>query len=141
MEHKGTFTKISKSGKRMYGPRGLLVCGYLEAERMDLINLLDQADLTGIRVVFACSDDLETRVGDVITKEDRAGLDGVSDMPRAIVMSGLIQHELHNLMAAYKKEGLVRQIWASLTPVSEGWPLKDLLNELQKEDKVMRNKR
>ena len=122
----------------MYGSRGLLVCGYPVEERMDFINLLDKTDLSGIRVVFACSDDLETRVGDVISKEDRAGFDGVSDMPRAVVMSGLTQNELHNLMAAYKKGGFVRQIWASLTPVSEKWPLKNLLNELQKEDKVKR---
>ncbi len=42
MKHKGQFTKVKKSVKRMYGPRGLLVCGYPEKERTDFRKLVDQ---------------------------------------------------------------------------------------------------
>ena len=35
MKHKGQFTKVEKSKKRMYGDRGLLVCGYRQEERTD----------------------------------------------------------------------------------------------------------
>ena len=56
-------------------------------------------------------------------------------------MSGLTQNELHRLMAAYRKAGFARQIWATLTPISEEWSLEHLLNELQAEDMAMKNKR
>ncbi|MBN2060320.1 MAG: DUF3783 domain-containing protein [Deltaproteobacteria bacterium] len=138
MNHKGQFTKIGKSKKRMYGPRALLVCGYPLKERAVLLDMSDKIGLAGTRIVFASSHNLGTSVGDILTHEDKAGLDDVSSMPRAVIMSGLAQNELHNLMAAYRKEGLSRQIWATLTPVSEKWPLEKLLNELEAEDRAMR---
>ena len=140
MKHKGQFTRVGRSEERMYGPRGLLVCGYPEEERSGLLDLVDETGLAGIRVVFAHSHDLGIRVGDLLTREDRAGIDEASDMPRAVIMSGLTQNELHRLMAAYRQAGLARQIWATLTPVSEGWPLENLLNELQAEDMAMKKK-
>jgi len=45
MKHKGSFTKIAKSEKRMYGPKGLLVCGYPEEERAGFIKLADKVGL------------------------------------------------------------------------------------------------
>jgi hypothetical protein len=38
MEQKAEFSRIDKSEKRMYGPRGLLVCGYAEEERNRFLN-------------------------------------------------------------------------------------------------------
>ena len=141
MKHKGKFTKIGKSKKRIYGPEGLLVCGYPEEERIDFLKLVYKVGLAGIRVVFASSHDLGTSVVDILSHENRAGIVGASNMPRAVVMSVLTQNELHRLMAAYRKAGFAGQIWATLTPVSEKWPLEQLLNELQAEDKAMKNKR
>ncbi len=141
MKHKGQFTKIGKSEKRLYGPTVLLVCGYPEEERGDFLRLADKAGITGIPVVFASSRDLGKSVGEILTREDRAGFAEISDMPRAVIMSGLTQNELHHLMASYREAGLARQIWATLTPVSERWPLDHLLNELQAEDRAVKDKR
>ena len=141
MKHKGQFTKIGKSKNRMYGPKGLLVCGYPEEERTDFLKLVDEVGLVGIRIVFASSHDLGASVGGILAHENKAGIVGPSNMQRAVVMSGLTQNELHRLMADYRKAGFARQIWATLTPVSEKWPLEQLLNELQAEDKAMKNKR
>lgn len=141
MKHKGSFTKIAKSEERMYGPKGLLVCGYPEEERADLIKLADKVGLGGIRVVFAASHDIGTSIGDILCHENKAGFEDESSMPRAVVMSGLTQNELHRLMAAYRKAGRPRQIWATLTPFSEKWPLEHLLNELQAEERAMKNAR
>ena len=58
-----------------------------------------------------------------------------------LLMSGLTQNELHRLMAAYRNAGRSRQIWATLTPFSEKWPLEHLLNELQAEERAMKNAR
>ncbi len=138
MKHKGTFTKIAKSEKCMYGPRALLVCGYPEEERAGFIKLADKVGLKDIRIVFAASHDLETGIGDILCHEDKAGIGDESSMPRAVVISGLTQNELHQLMAAYRKAGRTRQMWATLTPFSEKWPLKHLLTELQAEDRAMK---
>lgn len=139
MTHKGEFTKVEKSSERMYGPTGILVCGYIEEDRADFLKLVDKAGLTHIRVVFATTHDLKTRVGEIFSHENMAGLKDESGMPRAVVMSGLTQNELHGLLGAYREAGLVRQIWATMTPVSEAWPLEQLLNELQAEDRAMQN--
>jgi len=140
MKHKGQFTKVGKSKRHIYGPKGLLVCGYPEKERADFLKFIDKVGLSGIRIVFASSNDLGTSVSDILTHENNAGFVGASNMPRAIVMSGLTQNELHRLLAAYRKAGFTHQIWATLTPISEKWPLEHLLNELQTENKAMNKK-
>jgi hypothetical protein len=140
MTHKGEFTKVEKSSERMYGPTGILVCGYMAEDRGDFLELLDKTGLTGIRVVFATTHDLKTGVGELLSYENMAGLKGESAMPRAVVMSGLTQNELHGLLGAYREAGFVRQIWATVTPVSETWTLEQLLNELQAEDRAMQSK-
>jgi hypothetical protein len=140
MNEKGQFTKIEKSEERMYGPRGLLICGYPEEERDNFCQLVETTGLTDIRIVFTCTHDLGETVGDILGYADKAGLAGDSAMPRAVIMSGLTQNELHHLMASYRGAGLARQLWATLTPVSEKWSLESLLNELQAEHEAMKNK-
>lgn len=77
----------------------------------------------------------------MLNTEHKAGPAGTSDMPRAVIMSGLTQNELHLLVRSYREDGLVRQHWATLTPHSEGWTLESLLKELQAEHEAMKNKR
>jgi len=137
MKHRGRFAKIGKTGKRMYGPGGLVVCGYPQEERADFIELIEEVDLGDIPIVFATSQDLETGMGDILRRENSSGIGGDSGMPRAVVMSGLTQNELHRLMTTYKRTGRPRQIWATLTPFSEEWTLKHLLQELQAEEGAM----
>ncbi len=124
----------------MYGPRGLLVCGYGEGDRSGFLKIMEDAGLGGTRVIFASPRDLETGIGDILNREDQVETREDPDMPRAVVMSGLTQDELHHLMGSYKRSGLVPQIWASLTPLSEKWPLRFLLAELQLEHKAMKNR-
>jgi hypothetical protein len=51
----------------------------------------------------------------------------------AIVMSGLTEQELHYTMATYKKKGLPRPLWATLTPTSQNWTVAALVDELNGE--------
>ena len=55
----------------MYGPKGLLVCGYPEEERTDCLKLVDKLGLAGIRIVFGSSRDLGKSVGDILTHENK----------------------------------------------------------------------
>lgn len=136
MEEEGEFAKIDKSDERMYGARRLLVCGYSLEERDDFlefaINILGE-----IPVIFGVNTDVENTLGDVLKHEHKAGLTVPSDLPRAVIMSGLSQNELHCLIGAYREAGLITQVWATLTPISEKWTLKNLLMELLAEANAM----
>jgi len=137
MAHKGKFKRVDRSDKPMYGPRALLLCGWPEEERTGFIEMIEGLGVPDLSVVFATSRDLDATVGDLLAAQDKTGLGEGSAIKRAVVMSGLSRNELHILMAAYRKAGLPRPLWASLTPVSEHWPLKVLLEELEKESKQM----
>ena len=98
MEHKGKFNKIKKSKKRMYGPRVLLVCGYPDEERSDFLSFIKEMGLHDVQVIYATTDDLTKPIGNILSTEQLEKSTGTSDMPRAVVMSGLTQKELHNLV-------------------------------------------
>ena len=138
MEQEGEFNRIDKSEKKMYGQRGLLVCGYPEEERGSFIEFIAKINISDIPVIFAVNNDVEKSLGELFACEYMAGITGPSDLPRSIIMSGLSQNELHDLMGAYREAGFVSQIWASLTPTSEAWTLKDLLIQLLAEARAMR---
>jgi hypothetical protein len=44
-------------------------------------------------------------------------------------------------MDAYRQAGLPTQLWATLTPISENWLLGHLLNELVKENEILKEKK
>ena len=140
MEQKGEFSRIEKSGKRMYGPRGLLVCGYPEEDRNAFLGFILKINMNNVPVIFAVNEDVEKTLGDLFAHEHKAGITGPSDLPRSVIMSGLSQNELHILMREYRDTGFVSQIWASLTPTSETWTLKALLVELLAEARAMQKK-
>jgi hypothetical protein len=136
-EQKGTFKKVDHSENHMYGPRALLICGYPAEEHHPFVDMLEKIGLAGVRAVFATAQDLTSTVGDLLLLEDKTGFRETSPMQRAVIMSGLTQKELHVLMGVYGKVGLPSQLWATLTPVSEGWPLGALLEELEAERRAM----
>jgi hypothetical protein len=140
MEQKGEFNRIEKSGKRMYGPRGLLVCGYAEEERNVFLDFISKINMNDLPVIFAVNGDVLKNLGELFAYEHSYGITGPSELPRAVIMSGLTQNELHGLMGAYRETGFVGQIWASLTPTSETWTLKALLVELLAEARAMQKK-
>lgn len=125
----------------MYGPRKLLVCGYLEPEQRAMLSLLEENGLSDFPVVFATGGDLQKTLKEVLDSDDRQGQGKVSDMKRAVIMSGFTQKELHTLMAAYRGSKLPPQLWATLTPISENWSVADLLDELAAEAEAVKKQR
>jgi len=115
----------------------LLICGYPVEERNPFLNMLEKIGLAGVPVIFATSPDLDAAVGELLTSEDKSGLKETSPMQRAVIMSGFTQKELHTLMGVYRKTGLPSQLWATLTPIAEHWPLSELLKELEAESEAM----
>lgn len=128
------FSKVGASAKkRLYGPRALLACGYTAQDQILLSDMLERFRLSDIPVVFALGADMDAAVGELLARPGGYGRGEDSPLPRAVILSGVTEKELSTIMAAWKHLGLPRQNWATLTPTSEGWPLIDLLTELDLE--------
>ncbi|KPJ75401.1 MAG: hypothetical protein AMJ54_15065 [Deltaproteobacteria bacterium SG8_13] len=136
----GTFQKMGQTQERMYGPKGILFCGYAAAEHQPLADALEQIGFGDRPVVFVTDSDAEKPLKEVLAYENHSGMGQPSDLARATIMSGFTQQEAHLLMNAYRQAGLPPQLWATLTPVSEGWTVAALLKELAAEAEAFRNK-
>ena len=139
--NEGTFHKMASSEKRMYGPKGLVICGFPPAEHAPLADALDQIGFSDRPLIFAVEKDSTKTLKEVLSAEDRSGMGYSSTLHRAIIMSGFLQSEVHTLMTAFRQAGLPRQLWATVTPVSENWTLAALLTELAQEDRAMQQMR
>jgi hypothetical protein len=73
--------------------------------------------------------------------EDGCGWKVSSQLPRAIIMAGITQKELHQLMSGCRQAEMKQALWATLTPVSENWTLKDLLAELAAEYRAIQERK
>jgi len=131
------FKKVSRSDKPLYGPRKLLLCGFDAEAQAKFIKLLDMIGLPEIPLVWVADDQAEVHVGELVQLEDGAGAGNSSGLPRAVIMSGITQNELHLLMSGSRQAGMQQALWATLTPISETWPLKNLLRELAAEHRAM----
>ena len=133
----GDFQKVSQSDSLLYGPRKLLVCGFAAEVQPKFIKLLEMIGLSNLPLVWVTEDQAETSVGELVQMEDRTGAGASSNLPRAIIMSGISQNELHTLMAGCRQSGMQQPLWATLTPTSETWPIQELLKELAAEHRAM----
>jgi hypothetical protein len=133
----GTFKKVGKSRNRMYGPRGILVCGYPASEQSSLLYLLEENGFSDLPVIFVSNTDLTRPLKELLVAPHSSGLGEDSEMRRAIIMSGFSQKELYKLMALYRLAELPPQLWASLTPISEKWSVSQLLDELAAESEAI----
>jgi len=133
----GEFQKVSPSEKALYGPRKLLLCGFPADTQSKFITLLDMIGLAEMPLVWVTEDQADLSVGELVKLDSGAGSGLSSQLPRAIIMSGITQNELHVLMSGCRRAGMKQALWATLTPTSESWPLKNLLNELAAEHRAM----
>lgn len=136
----GKFEKIQESDERMYGPKGVLVCGYPPPEHRFFALFMERAGFGDRPVVFPTNEDAGKTLKELLGLTTGSGIGQPADLPRAVVMSGFTQNEVHRIMHAYRQAGLPAQLWATLTPVSENWLLADLLKELIKERETLKKK-
>ena len=137
--NEGSFQKMDKPEERLYGPKGIIVCGYDAAEHGSIATALEKMGLGDRPIIFASDADLSRKLKEVLAAEDRSGMGENTPMPRAIIMSGFTQKEVQFLMSVYRQAELPRQLWATLTPVSEDWTLDALLKELAAEADALNN--
>ena len=137
----GKFEKVTRSDKALYGARKLLICGFDAGAQAKFMRLLETAGIQDIPVVWAASDQADTRLSDLMALPGDTGGGLASTLPRAIVVSGITENELHRLMNAFRKTGMKPVLWAALTPTSETWSVKALLAELSAERRAMQRKK
>ena len=133
MNDTDTFSKVERSGSRLFGPRALLVCGFTGDGQTAIIDRVQAARIDSLAVIFATSNDLAANLGELFGRETMSGQNEPSRMPAALIMAGITEAELHQLMESYRAAGLPWPLWATLTPTSESWTLRALLKELAAE--------
>jgi Domain of unknown function (DUF3783) len=134
------FEKIEETDNRMHGPRKLLVCGFPAGDQPTLTAALAGAGLADLEPVWALASQATQTLGNLMALPGNTGAGEASTLPRAVIMAGITENELHLLMAAHREAGLARPLWAALTPTSEGWTLQALLDELSEERRAMEKK-
>ena len=132
-----SFEKIGRSDKCLYGPRKLLLCGFPIDAQSKFKMLLDMLGLKSIPLVWTGEQDSETRLAELMQRADGSGEGIPSELPRAIILAGVAENELHRLMSGCRQAGMQKSLWATLTPTSEGWTLGALLTELAAENRAM----
>lgn len=137
----GKFEKMTRSDTALYGNRKLLVCGLPYPAQPKFKAVLKMANMADVPVVWAGEDKSQTVISDLFMLDKDTGFGKASVLPRAIIVSGISENELHRLMRICKKTRMKKTIWAVLTPSSETWTLNQLLAELQAERKAMNIKK
>jgi hypothetical protein len=117
------FQKVTQSDNLLYGPRKLLLCGFAADVQAKFNELLRMIGLSELPLVWVTEDQADIHVGELVQLEDGTGAGTSSLLPRAIIMSGITQKELHLLMSGCRKSGMQQPLWATLTPSSETWLL------------------
>ncbi len=126
----GTFDPIGTSDERMFGPRAIIASGFDASEQRELLEVLAHAGLADVPVCFANSAEASVPMGELAARRETTGRGVVSGLARAVVLSGVTEAELHGVMSGYRERRLPRPLWATLTEVSTGWTLGELLSEL-----------
>ena len=132
-----TFEKVTTSDKPLYGSRKLLLCGFPSAAQAKFETVLGMAALQKVKKIWVRDDQDHIVLSTLLQLPDNSGASVSSNLPRAIIVSGVSQNELISLMTVCKKTGMMNALWATLTPVSENWTIRKLLAELAAERKAM----
>ncbi len=128
-----SFEKLGLTDRRLYGARKLLLCGFTAAAQPKFKTLLAMIGIGEVPLTWGTGQDLKETVGTLLSRPDGSGEGSDSELPRAIIVAGLEESELHTLMSGCRQAGMRQALWAALTPTSETWPLGRLLKELSAE--------
>ncbi|GAB6905300.1 conserved hypothetical protein [Desulfosarcina cetonica] len=137
----GTFEKVQHTDSPMYGPLKLILCGFPAAAQDKFGLVLEMSGLRDVPVIWANETHQAATLADLLALPAGSGKGSDSTLPRAVIVSGITENQLHVLMTTCRKTGMQPALWAALTPTSETWPLSGLLGELQAEQKALAKRR
>jgi len=131
------FEKIQHSDKCLFGPRKLLLCGFAGTVQSKFKTLLEMLGMGDLPLVWISEKQSAETLKDLVELSDGWGASQSSALPRAIIVGGISEKELHQLMSGCRKAGMRQALWAALTPTSMQWPLHQLLAALSAEHKAV----
>ncbi len=134
------FEKVNHSDARLYGPEKLILCGFTAETQPKFEAVLAMAGLKAVPLIWALGNQADTRLSDLAALPFGSGRGESSALPRAIIVSGITEKQLHTLMGVCRKSGMQPALWATLTATSENWLLKELLAELSAEREALKNR-
>ena len=132
-----TFEKMTLSDKPLYGPEKLILCGFSADVQPKFEAVLNMAGLGKVPIIWALESQANTRLSELAALPHNAGRGESSALARAVIVAGITERQLQTLMAVCRKTGMKQALWATLTPTSETWLLKDLLAELSAEREAL----
>ena len=133
-----TFKKVTVSDKPMFGPRKLLLCGFPAEAQPKFRYLLEMVGMADLPAIWVDRGQADFLLKDLLDRADGTG-EGVSSLlPRAIIVSGTTESELHALINACRQTGMKAALWATVTPTSETWTIEQLIIELEAERAAMK---
>jgi hypothetical protein len=135
------FEKVSRNDQALYGPRKLLLCGFSQSVQPNFNTLLELIGLSEIPKVWVTEHQADIQVGELVKLQDNTGFGVSSELPRAIIMAGITQNEMHGLMTGCRQSKMKPTLWATLTPTSETWTIQNLLSELAAEHREMQKRK
>lgn len=138
---KGSFEKIQNSDKCLYGPRKLLLTGFAADVQTKFKTLLQMLGFSDVALVWASENQLETIIDDLVQLPDGSGNGRSSSLPRAVIVGGITEKELHSLISGCREAGMKQALWATMTPISVTWRLQQLLSELVAEHAALSSKK
>lgn len=124
------FEKIQHSHKTLFGPRKLLLCGFEVESQKKFKILLKMIGIKALPLVWVTDQQSTETLKALVELPNGNGTGQTSNLPRAIIISGITENELHQLMSGCRKAGMKQALWATLTPTSNHWELQKLLSEL-----------
>jgi len=132
-----SFKKVGNSDIPMYGTKRLLISGYAPEAQETLLAFLTRHGFGETPILFVTDETASLSLKEIITLPAMAGRGTETTLKKAVIMSGFTEKELHDLLGAFRSSPLPRPFFATLTPVSENWSHRKLLNELSKEADMM----
>jgi len=138
MNDASPFTRVARTSQALYGPRKLLICGFTLEGQTFLDEVIATSAISDLPLMYARTSDLEISLADILSQRENTGRGEASHMPAAIIMAGITENELHQLMSSCRSAGLPNPLWATLTPTSENWTLRQLLTELTAEQEALK---
>ena len=135
-----SFEKVSSSDTPLYGPRRLFLCGFPAEAQPKFEIVLKAVGLQNVPKVWVPDNQEDMLLSDLLKLEDNSGAGLSSKLPRAIIVAGISQNELLDLMAICKQAGMKDALWATLTPISANWSVQQLLAELATEREALSKK-
>ena len=137
----GTFEKLNKTEKTLYGPEKLLLCGFSIRAQATFSAMLELIGLGNVPRIWVLPEQKDTPIRELLALDGGSGSGKGSNMPKAVIVAGIAEKALIALMGACKKSDITGIMWAALTPTSEQWAIDRLLEELAAERKAMQQRK